>query len=272
MKCLFFIAVSLLILTLCMTAYAMTPPYGYATNDINDMRVNLEKYISYYPEGSERGDTGYGQSSPESRLEHRRVVLVDVEDPSLSLRWCGYRERAWGSGVNYIFAEFAETLDYEIPPDMTVTLYYDYDDPSVVYQNHDSGDFIVSMTVEEGIYNGMPYSAATKINRNGVEFSMTQLVVGDILVTIYDSGPFAESRLGLLRFEETDMMLPVYILEQTGETEKNDTVGDGAKQDEISVEKPDSRVWMYFGIAVALIGAAGCVTIWKVRSQRKRFR
>ena len=188
-------------------------PYGYGTDSLDDLLSDLEAYISHYPESAERHYTGYGREKEGYRLEQRRVYTVSVDSSRMALQWCEYREQTWGSGVNYLYFTFSQTPEHNTLTEMTVKLNYFYDDPTEVYNNHIAGDFITSMVLEEGVFDGMLYSAATMLNRDGKEFYVCNLVMGDILVVVFNHGAFEEGQLEALCFEETKLILPVYIEE-----------------------------------------------------------
>lgn len=230
-----------LLLVPCLTAYGMAPPHGYGTENGNDdLMANLEKHIDdlwgeYIENNPDGGDASSGQGY---HLEYRQVILP-VADASLNLGWCEYRERNYGSGVNYTYhTYYYGEADTNNPADITVTIYYSYDDPNKAYKNHNKSSYIVSMTVTDGEYNGMPYSAATKINKDGVEFTQYNLVRGNLFIVISDLGPFNESRLASFSFEETELVLPVFVNEQ------NYIQGQGSK----------TFLWVLCGVAVLLIG------------------
>jgi len=182
------------------------PPYGYATDNMTALLADLETYIDGYPEGIENFYTGYGQPREGYILKNRNVFWVDIDDPSLNLRWCGYNESSWGGGVNYIYIEFAKTLDHEVPADLGVTIYFGYDDPDGIYQYELSHGMAT-----EVIFNGKSYAVEEHFT---AEWSRVTFVHGDALVVVHErNGLFDESRLGHLKFMETDLVLPVYVFE-----------------------------------------------------------
>ncbi|MCL2218223.1 MAG: hypothetical protein FWB91_14565 [Defluviitaleaceae bacterium] len=67
------------------------------------------------------------------------------------------------------------------------------------------------MSVHEGVYNGNLFYGYSFTMPNGNIFSMYNVVVGDVLVTITKSRPFSESYLSLVVFEKIDIILPVYV-------------------------------------------------------------
>ena len=173
---------------------ADSPPLSYDFDNIDDMLESLDMYITNLP--------------PEYSLENRRVYWGDIADANLTLRRCTFAESAWGNGVNYIYTEFAETDD--AAPNMRVIIYYHYDNPHHVYRKHPDEEFTVG-TIEGGVYNGMPYSAATRIDENGIEFTRINLVFGELLVNVFHYGSFDEERLDVLRLTETKLVLPVAV-------------------------------------------------------------
>ena len=185
---------------------ALTAPYGHSSDNIGDVLAELETYINL---GEIQPGHGVFEHRQGYHIERRQVYWVDVDDPNLTLDWCEYRGRTWGNGINYVLTQFAPHLTSTTT--MAITVYYDYEDPNKAYKNHYKSDFIVSMTVEDGVYNGMPYSAATMVNQNGVEFSTVNLVLGELLVEVFEIVPFNVKRLDDLRFVETDLVLPLYV-------------------------------------------------------------
>jgi len=177
--------------------------------NVDDMLTSLKNEID--ENAHEELIQKSGGPHPGYRVERRKVYWGNVKDSNLHMIYAEYGEEDWGRGISEIKTAFATASDREIPAQMIITLEYRHNDPNEIYQTHYKTDFIVSMVVQEGVHKGMPYSAATKINKNGVEFSLINIVLGDILVRVYEDKPFDVKRLDDLQFIETDLMLPVYV-------------------------------------------------------------
>jgi hypothetical protein len=247
----------LLFLLMPLTAYAVSPPYGYATTSDSNLMASLKEYIDGYPEGMEKGATGYGQNREGYRLEQRRVILPKAADSGLTVQWCEYRERGWGDGVNYITIDFIKTESVSEFPDIRVTLYYDYADPSDVYKTAlfwEREDAQISAE-DEGVYNGMPYYAKTYTLQNGDKYCIYNMVKGNILINVVDYEPFSKERIGLIKYEETDLFLPVFVEEQN-QPKPNEPSTETGKQ-------INWRILIYCGTVVMLIGLA----VWLVRKR-----
>lgn len=252
-----------------MTVYAIAPPYGYVTDDESDLMASFKEYVDYYPTGVEKGELGYGQSRQGYRLEQRRVIWPKVADPNFTVQSCGYGESRWGDGVNYTYTSFTETSNISETPNIRVILYYDYSDPVEVYKTYFFNvDEEADMVAEEGFYNGMPYYAYTYINKlDGSHYCVYNLVMGDILINVHDAEPFSENRVGLIQYEETEILLPVYVNEQDYISNQIETPIETLDQNGLFIKQIDLCVWMYCGIAVTLIGLVGYVVWIKVHKR-----
>jgi hypothetical protein len=236
------ITVFLGLLTVC--PVALDPPYREYTADDGELMELLKDYIDKYT----LGISGYGRKREGYRYEQRQVIWPNAADSRLSVQSCEYGERRYGDGVNYIRISFFETEEIDI----SVTLYYDYADPVKIYKRYFGKPKNSKKTIEEGVYNCMPYFAETYVKSNGETFCHYNMVIGNILVSVYDAKPFSVERIGLIQYEATDILLPVFVNESNYLSEKSTL----------------PHVWIYCGTAFILVLAGFIILL--IKHKRKK--
>ena len=198
LKRIFVFVVLALLLIPCVTAYALEPPYCsdlFKTSD--DMLDSLKEYAEAFPNVWNHPQIRDGDS-----LEWRRVILPEFE--GILLVSCHYSEDGWGRGANYFYFEFAG--------DIRIFVYYSRINAAISH-NFFSKAKGEKVTTHEGSCNDTPYYARTSKYADGEIRTVYTLLVGELLINMLDRHPFSEERLGMLHFEETKVLLPVYVHE-----------------------------------------------------------
>jgi len=206
-----FITSGLILLTFSGTAaYALQPPYSSPSFDNeNDLLESLKMYIEYYPYKDE--------CRKGCHVEQRRIIVPKIADPDYYMESCNYADAYWGSGVNYAFFEFLsdnpEQLNTGYMPQRIGILIYYYNPNIKISTGSKYKSPYEKAKITKGTYKGIPYYACNYKQKNGEEYSRYNLMYGDILIDVYDSWPFTENRIDLISFEETEILLPVFIKE-----------------------------------------------------------
>lgn len=217
-KLMFVLIVLFLLLTTNLTVHALTPPHSWDFHSISEMMDSLKEYIANFPNN---GDLFIGDDTknyPGLNLEQRIVIIPKINLPGFSLISCSYANSNWQSGVNYCFFDFQDALRNEI----RFLIYYHRD-----IKNMESflGEPYLqdgeTMIIEEGIHNGISYYSCTYSNDKR-SYSRYNLAIGNVLVNVIDSTPFTESRIDNFVFEQTDLLLPVYIETQPSSWARTD--------------------------------------------------
>jgi len=203
--------------------YAISPPYGFGTRGCKyELQERLQEYIDLFMEGGNNfagrpfGHGNNRRNFAEYSLVHRHVIFPSVTDPDFFLYDIFFSEERWGDGINrssFLFVErgtrwagYLQDRSY-----IGVSFRYGYKNPLSVYRTRFSLNDANIVSVHEGVYNGNLFYGYSFTMPNGNIFSMYNVVVGDVLVTITKSRPFSESYLSLVVFEKIDIILPVYV-------------------------------------------------------------
>jgi len=202
------------IMALGITGSALEPPYSFGSSDPGELQHLLVRYITDFPAGP------FGPANqPASRadyLEERRVLWPSITDPHFVFQQGTFRESSRGSGVNSSWFTWIDMTGGGAAPRtrLSVSIYYEYADPMEIYQTRFMHRNYAELMTLGGIYNGLPYFAHIYTMPNGDVYSVYNMVVLNLLVRVFDPEPFSESRMGLLRFDETGFILPVYVGEE----------------------------------------------------------
>lgn len=196
------ILIALLTITMPLfTVSASEPPFSETFDTYNDMAISLESYIEQFS-AIER---------PGYHVEYKQVMLPQIISAKYSLTTCSYRETQWGSNVNYTVAEFQSEIESE---SIRVLTYYHLNSTLLQKWMTASMPSGVEVTAYEGVFNEISYYAYSYIRENGTPSCWYNMVIGNVFVTVIDCEAFDENRLGLLTLEETQYMLPVYVLDE----------------------------------------------------------
>ena|GEM_PF-2133026 len=191
------------------TVYALTPPFGFWSNCLDEIKILLQDYIDRGGGYTRWGDIGCG-------IVYRNIIFPDVTDHNFFLYEMSFREEQWGGGVSVGSFTFVErgTRFHGYLQDrsyISVGIRFRYQNPLDYYRTNFalSRDSIVS--THEGIYNGKPFYGYSFAMPNGNIFSSFNMVVGGFLVSVTKSRPFSEDSLRLVVFEETDILYPIDV-------------------------------------------------------------
>lgn len=274
-RCMIFMfLLSALLLALCFPAQALSAPYGRGFDSEQEMITALQSYIDHFPNEHPHGADFVRVNRECGRhLEKRQVIIPRLA--GFALESCSYRETSWDNGVNYCNFDFQNAEE-----EIGVVVYYALDAESRQDWIRTQQKLWKAKTIEEGDHNGSHYYA---FRANDPYRSQYFLIIGDALVNVFDSQPFQESRIDLLHFKKTDLMLPVFVGDEEAEattttssvsTTEEDiattTIGVSTTEAEAAATPSGVSIpaaWIICGIAIALAGFAGCF-IWA----RKRAR
>ena len=282
----FVFLLSALLLASCFTAQALEPPYGSGIfYSEQEMIASLRAYIDDFPNGHPHSSDFVRVNTEFNHyhLEKRQVILPRLT--GFELESCSYADSYWDSGVNYCHFSFENAEEA-----IHLFIYYHMrakDMPNSI--DSLKRQYSKLKTIQEGNYNGMYYYAYREKDTGR---NLYDLIIGDALVTVYDSQPFQESRIDLIHYEKTGLMLPVFVfdddyvisttsvIEETTEEIVTGTSGffeetapaqpEPVTDEEVAASPSGSAmtgVWICCGISIALVGFAGCV-IWRRKENR----
>ena len=208
-----FSVIIVFVMSFFVSVYALAAPYSLGTSRYQcELRERLLEYIDNFSSDSIRGRSSIPDSE-DYQLKYRQVIWPKIDNPNLVFHWGSFSEAGWGEGVNNSNFEWITTSCVGEWPSryIAVSIFYKYINPSEIYRTRFMYREYVEKLSHEGIYNNIPYYGYTYILSGGEIFTQFNMPLGDVLVRVFDSKPFCESRISLIQFDETELFLPVYV-------------------------------------------------------------
>lgn len=236
---------------LCMTAQALEPLHSWRADDENGLKKELENYIKEYPQVL---GTVHGYNERDGyHLRYKEVIWPEMIDTDFTLKSCMFAEVSWGSGADYFMFSYKKGWTED---NILVEIIYWYDDVNFGLEKYGAKP---NKAIAEGIYNNIPYYAYESVRDDRSIGYYYNLIINDVLINVRDCEPFTESRIDLIKYNETEFILPVYAA-------TNDYLIAQEKELFYKSIKP----WLLYGIpTVILLGIAGLFIIMVKKKRNK---
>lgn len=192
---------------------ASTPPYSKVFDTESEMLTSLSEYVAEFPnvDGYFSGDLS--QPRDGYHLEEKEIIIPRINDDSYFSEEFSYAESSWGSGVNYIFTSYSKHGESN---NVRFITYYHLNKQMI----SDNLDSALNSTYDEVVYEGKcneyPCVAYNSYDENG-EFvhCIYEIAAGECLVMVYSVEQYNESFVSDIVFDYKDIMLPVYVQNDT---------------------------------------------------------
>ena len=204
---------ALLITVSTVSVSATSSPYSKQFDTENKMLTSLSEYVAEFPnvDGYFSGDLS--QPRDGYHLEEKEIIIPRINDDNYSAEEFSYAESSWGSGVNYIFTSYSKHGESN---NVRFITYYHLNKKTI----SDNLDSALNSTYDEVVYEGecnaYRYVAYNSYGDNGEFVRCTyEIAAEECLVIVYSVEQYNETFVNNIVFDSKDIMLPVYVQNNT---------------------------------------------------------
>lgn len=198
-------------LSLSFTAGAEASPYSRYFTSEEEMLASLRAYAEAFPdvEDYELGDLS--ETPAGHHLAEKKVVIPYIDGTDYKAQSYSFAEDSYGIGVNYTFTSYSkgDTAD-----SVRILVYYDLLYVQIKNALNKYYQSVSPNNIIDGkVSNKYNYIGYNEYSDDVFTRSVYKVALDDKLVIIYSEDTCTKAFMNNIKFEETDIILPVYETE-----------------------------------------------------------